>query len=418
MRTVMLRWATSLMATFIMSVLLVPTTAGSTPCPTPAPPSPSAVLLSEAARLERFDAIWSAVEERSVDPQHHGVDWAVIRTEFAPRIAAATTDAEVDAILSAMVDRLGEDQARYEPRPDRDSPTASFTGIGILAGRVATDADEGIGITYVLPGGPADRAGLRERDRILAVDGAACATPEILRGPAGTTVELLVQSPAAAPRSVTLERGLVEPRFVPDAGLLPTGDGRRVGYLRMPSLAPPDAASTVEAALSDLLASGSLDGVVFDLRSVDGTDHEIADAIAGQFRSGPSAMVQDRTTSEPWITPRGRLLPRLGSVPLVVLVDAATAGSAEMLAALLHVGGRAAIAGSPTSGTADQLSEAIPVPGGGILWVVTRRVVQQDGTPIVPVPIDIPVAVAWTDEPASTDSAIAAAMTSFGCHGD
>lgn len=418
MRSVTFRWSTCLLATLGVSVLMGPPTAGATPCPTPAPSPVSAIPLTEAARMERFDAIWTAVDERSVDPEHHGVDWAAIRTEFAPRIAAATTDGEVDAILSAMVDRLGEDEAWYEPRPERAAPTASYTGIGILGDRFATEEAEGIGIAYVMPGGPADRAGLRERDRILAVDGATCATQAVLRGPAGTTVELLVQSPAASPRAVTLERGLVEPSFVPDARFLPTGDGRRVAYLRMPTLAAPDTASTVEVALTGLLESGPLDGVVVDLRSVDGTDHGIADAIAGQFRSGPSAMIRDRTTSDAWITPPGRLLPQLADVPLVVLVDAATVGAAEMLAALLRVGARATTVGSPTSGTADTLFDAIATPGGGILWLVTRRVVQQDGTSIVPVPIDIPVTAGWTDEPAATDSAITAAMSSFGCHGD
>jgi S1-C subfamily serine protease len=50
-----------------------------------------------------------------------------------------------------------------------------FPVLGILIAREA-DAPPGVGVFQVCPGGPAARAGLRDGDRILAIDGVAVET--------------------------------------------------------------------------------------------------------------------------------------------------------------------------------------------------------------------------------------------------
>ncbi len=58
--------------------------------------------------LETFDAAWTIVRDTHFDKTFNGVDWEAAKAEFRPKAAAATTTAELRAVLRSMLARLGQ----------------------------------------------------------------------------------------------------------------------------------------------------------------------------------------------------------------------------------------------------------------------------------------------------------------------
>lgn len=98
----------------------------------------------------------------------------------------------------------------------------SFGGIGT---EVRLDGE--ITIVRVAPGGPADLAGLRAGDEILAADGTPLAgmtleaAVDLLRGPSGSSVALAVRRDGGQPFDVTVRRSVIDRQVVVrvDAGI-------------------------------------------------------------------------------------------------------------------------------------------------------------------------------------------------------
>ncbi|NBC95992.1 MAG: hypothetical protein GVY27_06525, partial [Deinococcus-Thermus bacterium] len=74
-------------------------------------------LAQPADATDRFDTVWSLVEERYWDLEAAGVDWPAARERFRPRARSATDDAQLHAVLQEMVALLADDHSRYVP-PD------------------------------------------------------------------------------------------------------------------------------------------------------------------------------------------------------------------------------------------------------------------------------------------------------------
>ncbi|MER3459842.1 MAG: hypothetical protein C4303_01155 [candidate division GAL15 bacterium] len=279
---------------------------------------------------------------------------------------------------------------------------AAFTGIGILL-----LAKEGrFYARLVFPGGPAQRAGLRPFDRILAIDGVSTegmTTDQVssrIRGPQGTQVSLTIQRPGqSAPVVVTTVR---EPIVVPSVEwALLEGD---VGYVRFGQFNQGSSARLARA-VAELQQQG-VRGLVLDLRGNRGGLVSELNRVAELFLP-PGALVYTLESREEgrgsYVTRSGPLL--ASSVPMVVLVDDDTASSAELLSAALRDHGRAPLVGVRTAG-AVLLSVTFPLPGGAGLSVAiarmrTPRGEELEGRGLVP---DVQVDLTTADLEAGFDS--------------
>ncbi len=82
-------------------------------------------------------------------------------------------------------------------------------GVGI---GITVDEDQSVWVDTVVPGGPADQAGIQEGDEVIAIDGrdvegiSPTRIPELIRGPVGSTVTLRVVDEDDAERDVKLRR--------------------------------------------------------------------------------------------------------------------------------------------------------------------------------------------------------------------
>ena len=258
--------------------------------------------------------------------------------------------------IRGMTAAVGDSHTRYLPPQQaqlQQRGDGSYDGIGVVTADQSQDGGPGLRIREVYTGSPAEQAGLRVGDRIMRVNGADVASrpqAEIsgqIRGEPGTPVTLTVQDLQGALRDVTVMRARVLPPVVTSRLV-----EANIGYLKIssfPRRAPGrDAAADFEAAMLALQAGGA-QALILDLRDNPGGDPFTSVDVASNFiQDGPIFVAVDRNgkrTLYPANTRRA-----LASVPVVVLINSASASGAEVVASALSEYGAAYVIGTTTCG--------------------------------------------------------------------
>jgi carboxyl-terminal processing protease len=282
--------------------------------------------------------------------------------------------------------------AFYQEEKRQESGQAAYTGIGIYL----LLQDGQFYIREVFPNSPAERAGLRPFDRIVAVNGEETAgrtnedVDRLVRGPAGTTITVRVARPdVAAPLEFSIVR---KPIQLPNLTSKMLDGG--IGYMKIHEFGP-DVATALRDAIFEFRRMG-LRGLALDLRdNPGGLVDELRDISAALLpqsspilqmtkRNGKTQLMQ---TNEPPILPP--------AVPMVVLVDAGSASASELLASALQEQGRAAVVGTKTAG-AVEIGITVDLPEDAGMAVTVARLLSGKGTrleghgviPDEPVPLE------------------------------
>jgi carboxyl-terminal processing protease len=231
---------------------------------------------------------------------------------------------------------------------------------------------------------PAARAGLKPGDIILRIDGHPTDGMSLkdavdqLRGPAGTKVHVTVQRIGQKPFDVSLTRALIKVASV-KARLEPG----RIGYVRVTTFAEKTQSEFLDA-LDQMRheAGGRLDGFVLDLRNDPGGLLDTAVRLAGDFLDGGVIVsTHGRTPGEDetyTAQPGGDRIP---SVPVIVLVNGASASASEIVAGALQDRQRATILGTRSFGKGS-VQTIIPLDGQGALRLTTARYYTPAGRSI------------------------------------
>jgi carboxyl-terminal processing protease len=309
--------------------------------------------------------------------------YAQIKGEYVDEI----TDEElVDGAVRGMIEfGLGDPYSGYLPPSDYgealEDLSGEFSGIGAEVGMEnVADPDDLASCTVVtetcamvivapLDGSPAESAGLRSGDRVLAIDGASTVGESVsslvfrVRGEAGTDVTLTVER-GTTELDITITRAIIDLQEV-RAELLDDG----IGYLRLTSFTD-RATGLFRDALSEVLAQGAT-SVVLDLRGNPGGYIVAAQGIASQFVPEGELLftVESDGDVQEWRSEAGVLQ---NDVPVVVLVDGGSASASEIVAAALQESDRATIVGEPTFGK-NTVQIWNDLPNGGGLRLTTDR---------------------------------------------
>jgi carboxyl-terminal processing protease len=223
----------------------------------------------------------------------------------------------------------------------------NFVGLGIEL----KAAEGALQIVKVIPGSPAQRARLQAGDRIVAVDGrstremSADEAANLLQGPEGTLVEILVASPGRAARAVQIRREQVEVPSIDEARIIDRAQG--VAYLRLTCFQK-TTTRDLDAALWKLHRAG-MRSLIIDLRGNPGglltTSVEVADKFVSQGvivstrgRNRQEDFSYSAHASGTWRT------------PLVVLIDGESASASEIFAGAIRDHRRGTIVGSRSYG--------------------------------------------------------------------
>lgn len=363
------------------------------PTPVSPPPDLTPTSIPLLMRQQILAEVWTTVNDNYLYADFHGLDWAAVREEFMPLVAHAQSDEEFYHLLEQMVARLDDNHSRLlAPSAAKKEDVLSSgrdeqVGIGVIA----LPLPDSLLIQHVFPDSPADRAGLRARDRIVAVDGVFY-TQARIEGPSGSKVRITVVRPGEASRDMVLTRRLIEGRITPEARMLPG----RVAYLEITTLWVNDMADQAGRALSDLQRQGRLNGLILDLRRNPGGWRAVLVSLLSHFVHGHVGDFFSRQGNVPLeITDDAQ--PDLRGLPLVVLVDGGTASYAELLASILQHEAGAVVIGVPSAGNTETIY-SYDLTGGARLWVAQEGFRLRDGQNLegVGVQPDIVMSQDWT----------------------
>jgi carboxyl-terminal processing protease len=281
-------------------------------------------------------------------------------------------------------------------------PSGSFEGIG------ATVSQQGDQIVIVAPikGTPAEAAGIRAGDVILAVDGESTQGWTVdqavlkIRGPSGTSVTLTVQHSDGTEEDITIVRDEIRVESVsttPPGGTLKDDSGNDVTDLAYVQIQ--EFTSHTEEELTPVLRDISQDGyrgLILDLRGNPGGLLDTVVGVADMFLDKGTILVEvSRNGDERSFNARsgGEAV----DIPLVVLVDQFSASGAEVLSAAIHDNGRGVLMGEKTFGKGT-VNIARPLSDGGALFVTIARWLTPERVQIDEVGIHPDIEVALSDE--------------------
>lgn len=208
-------------------------------------------------------------------------------------------------------------------------------------------------MTIISPmkGSPAEKAGLRAGDKIVAIDGKDMTgvSPEQVRqqvmGPAGTTITLTISRKGEEdhPFDVQITRAKINTPLV-ESEMRTDG----IGYVRLNSFGD-TADEELRAAIKELLAKNPK-GLILDLRYNGGGYLDQGIAVASEFLPGNEVVVYQKFgdgTMEPHKSLGGGIATE---IPMVVLVNEGSASASEIVAGALQDYGRAKLVGVTSYG--------------------------------------------------------------------
>lgn len=385
------------------------------------PGGPGNPQISVDMQLKVFDKVVDVINRVYVYPDFNGIDWPAIVASHRATVQGGLDTEDFYAEMRALLEDLGDEHSYFESPADvaiSDAELAGnndFVGVGIF---VLPQPDKGqAAVVEVFPGSPAEHAGIRPHDAILAVDGEPIVEDGLVeiqrvRGPECSAVLLTVRSPGGDPRDLLLIRHAIGGGTPVDARLVTTTDGSRVGYILLPTFFDETIPGKVAAALRDF---GDLDGLILDNRLNGGGSSSVVEPILAFFTSGVVGSFKSRTESRP-LTIAANPIHNSQSVPLVILVGEDTVSFGEIFSGALKDIGRAQIAGQTTLGNVETL-HGYNFDDGSRIWVAEETFdppvshANWEQTGIVP---DAEAHADWDTFTFETDPAIAAALKLLG----
>ena len=292
----------------------------------------------------RYAAVLSAREEDSPVQAKAAEVQEIIETYF---IDDYDEDTLADGAASGMVDATGDEWSYYlsanEVAAYEESMANAYVGVGIT---ITEDAEAGgMRVEEVVSGGPAEEAGIRMGDLLLAVEGEDVltlgidGTRNLVRGEEGTHVNMHF-SRNGTEYDVSVERRSIETPVV--TGELLDGS---IGYVKIDNFDDRSAAETI-AFVQDLIGQGA-EALLFDVRfNPGGYADELVKVLdyllpeGDLFRSVDYAGREEVDTSDASCV----------ELPMAVLVNEDSYSAAEFFAAALQEYEWATIVGSQTYG--------------------------------------------------------------------
>jgi len=290
----------------------------------------------------------------------------------------------------------------------------NFVGLGVEL----KSAADGLLVVHVIPGSPAERAGIRAGDHLVGVGGQSIGgmsvdeAAHLLQGPEGSLVTLAILRAPAPARAVTVRREHVEVPSVEQVRMLDAAAG--IAALKLTSFQKTTAAD-LEAALRRLDAAG-MRALVIDLRGNPGGLLSAAVDVADLFLDrGLVVATRGRSPDEDFNYSAGR--PGTWRMPLVLVIDGDSASSSEIFAGAIRDHARGTIVGARSYGKGS-IQGIFPLEAAGVgMRLTTAKFFSPKGLPYSTVGVEPDVPVHTTARPVegdvaagSNDSTIATAI--------
>jgi carboxyl-terminal processing protease len=335
------------------------------------------------AELDAFaDSIVRFTASRQIKTRQQAIDAVSATSRFAQQQLGMSPTAVTLEYTCAAIGALDSYSAYLTSDQLTDVYSqieGNFVGLGI-----ELKADNGaLLIVKVISGSPAERAGIRDGDRITEVDGKATAAlstdqaADLLQGPEGSVVQVVVLNKGNQPRRLAVRREHVEVPSVDDVKIIDRDFG--VGYLKLTCFQK-TTSRDLDAALWRLHREG-MKSLIMDLRGNPGglltASVEVADKFVDE---GVIVSTRGRSPLEDY----NYTAHKAGTwrVPLVVLIDGDSASASEIFAGAIRDHRRGNIVGQRSYGKGSvQGIFPLSIAGSGVR-LTTAKFFSPQGHPI------------------------------------
>lgn len=324
----------------------------------------------------------SAVDGRSEDVYDKlsifSEAFSLIRKNYVNEDKVSTEELVYSAI-EGMLESLDPHSSFMTPGMFKEmqiETKGKFGGIGIQISIL----DGLLTVISPLDDTPAARAGVKELDRITAIDGKITRgmtlneAVSLMRGDKGTTVVLtIVREGEREPLEFSLIRDIIVIKSVKYTFF------DNLGYVRI-SQFQEDTAVELDEALS-AFRDKKIEGLVLDLRNNPGGLLNMASEVADRFLEKGKLIVytEEKNRSQSMSPFKSKINPFLPEIPMVVLVNSGTASASEIVSGALRDWGRAIIMGTRTFGKGS-VQTVIPLKDGSAMRLTTALYYTPKGT--------------------------------------
>ncbi|SNX68332.1 carboxyl-terminal processing protease [Bacillus oleivorans] len=258
-------------------------------------------------------------------------------------------EALVDGAINGMMEALGDPYSDYMNQAEAESfhmgISSSFQGIGAEI----QEKDGYIMVVSPIKGSPAEKAGLKPQDIILAVDGesisgySATEAVNLIRGEKGTDVILTIQRPGAEETmDITITRDEIPIQTVYGEMI-----NDSIGKVQITSFSQ-NTTDELRETIQELEEQG-MEGLVLDIRQNPGGLLTQAVSISSLFVPKDEILFQVETKDgkvEQFVSAEENPI----DIPVVVVIDEGSASASEILAAAVSESAGIPLVGKTTFG--------------------------------------------------------------------
>lgn len=314
-----------------------------------------------------------------------------IRSEYVeePNINQVTSGA-----LHGLLESLDADSSYLSPEEYKTFKATKADGKAGIGATISKRAGYAA-VVSVIPGGPADKAGIGSGDFLETVNGktthdlSLAAIRTELTGEPGSRLEVVViRTRKVEPQKLTIVRDTVNPPAVQEQMI---GD---TGYVKALTLTK-GKAQEIAGKIKSLQSKGAKK-LVLDLRNDSEGSEDEGIATANLFLSkGLITSLQGQKYEK--VTYNADPQKKITDLPLAVLVNRGTSGAAEIVAAAVLDNKRGDIVGDKTFGEGS-VQKLIEVPDGSALILSIAKYYAPDGKAIQDTGVTPNIQVASADD--------------------
>ena len=318
-----------------------------------------------------------------------------IRTEYVeePNIPAVT-----DGALHGLLESLDSNSSYLSAAQYKEYKAHKNDAKGEIGAAVSKRFGYA-SVISVIPGGPADKAGIQSTDIFEAIEGKStremslAEIRNLLSGQPGSNVNVaVVRARRAEPEKVTITRNTV---VIPPVTEKIVDEG--IGDIQVDALTK-GKSQEIAAKIKDAQKAGAKK-LILDLRNCAEGEEAEGVAVANLFLNhGTIAYLQGQ--KYPKAAFNADPAKAVTALPTVVLVNKGTAGAAEIVAAALMENARADVVGDKTFGDGS-VQKTIDLPDGSAIILSIAKYYSPRGKAIQDTAVTPNVLVAGTDEDAA-----------------
>lgn len=322
----------------------------------------------------------------------------LLRTKYDGKL---TERQLLDGMMRGMADATGDPHTAFfsssEAKEFNEQLAGKIVGIGA---QLSKSSNGYIEVVSPISGSPAEKAGLKSKDIIAAVNGDSTAGWQVdkavskIRGDKGTSVELTIVRGGGEPFKITIVRDEISVPSV-ESEILPGN----IGYMKINQFSENTADLAKQAAQK--FADAKIKSTILDVRGNPGGYVDQAVSVASLWLPKGKLIMQEKRGGNTVISSEyaNGQNPLLG-VPLVVLTDGGSASASEIVAGALKDNNVATIIGEKSYGKGS-VQEPIDLDSGALIKITIAKWYRPNGKNIDKVGITPDKIVKFTEEDAT-----------------